>query len=335
MAEPAADLPWPAGHVAQAVHDDCPAELVNVPKAHAAHTRSDVAVAALLVYCPAGHGLRTAAHAAPLSSPENVEPTAHGLQTRFAVAEPAADMPNPASHLRHILHLPLPVLELNCPIVHVSHTRSVVGVGIRETYSPAAHGLRTARHATTVSDAEYDTPLMHAVHARSVVGAPSSASPNPAAHTLHGVHETIPGTELNVPSAHTLHTRSDEIDANASVYFPASHELDTAAHAAALSISEKVMPELHSLHCLSDVIEPAVCMPEPAGHVSQAVHDDCPAELVNVPEAHAAHTRLDDAVAALLMYCPAGHGLRTAAHAAPLSSPENVDPTAQAAHWRS
>jgi len=49
VAEPAADLPWPAGHVAQAVHDDCPAELVNVPEVHAAHTRSDDVVAAFFV----------------------------------------------------------------------------------------------------------------------------------------------------------------------------------------------------------------------------------------------------------------------------------------------
>ena len=49
MAEPAADLPWPAGHVAQAVHDDCPAELANVPEVHTAHTRSDDAAAAFFV----------------------------------------------------------------------------------------------------------------------------------------------------------------------------------------------------------------------------------------------------------------------------------------------
>jgi hypothetical protein len=128
--------------VAQAVHGDCPAELANVPEAHAAHTRSDVAVAALLVYRPAGHGLRTAAHAPPLSSPENVEPTAHGVQTRFAVAEPAADMQKPAPHVRHVAHASLPAAALKAPAAHAVHVRSLDSVAALFMYLPAAHAPR-------------------------------------------------------------------------------------------------------------------------------------------------------------------------------------------------
>jgi len=109
----------------------------------------------------------------------------------------------------------------------------------------------------------------------------------------------------------------------------------TVAHSSPLIASENVASCVQAAHWRSAVAEPAADLPWPAGHVAQAVHDDCPAELVNVPEAHAAHTRSDVTVAALLVYCPAGHGLRTAAHAPPLSSPEYVEPTAQAAHWRS
>jgi hypothetical protein len=123
--------------VAQAVHDDCPAELVNVPEAHAAHTRSDVAVAALLVYCPAGHGLRTAAHAPPLSSPEYVEPAAQAAHWRFAVAEPAADMPKPAAQVDHVLQTVLPVPEAKRPLLQLLHSRSTCMPGALSSYSPA------------------------------------------------------------------------------------------------------------------------------------------------------------------------------------------------------
>ena len=70
MAEPATDMPVPAGHVRQAAHVARPAELEKVPAAQSAHVRSAFAVAAVLVCWPAGHGLRTASQALSSLAPE-------------------------------------------------------------------------------------------------------------------------------------------------------------------------------------------------------------------------------------------------------------------------
>ena len=215
--------------MAQAVHDDCPAELVNVPEAHAAHTRSDVAVAALLVYCPAGHGLRTAAHAPPLSSPENVEPTAHGVQTRFAVAEPAADMPKPAPHVRHFAHASLPEKALKAPAAHAVHVRSLDSVAALFMYSPAAHAPRICAHAAPPAEAENVAPSTHAPHWRSAVSEPAADSPWPAGHVRHAAHAWLPAVALNSPPSHVAHSRSDDAPGALVSYLPAAHTV-MAAH---------------------------------------------------------------------------------------------------------
>ena len=78
VAEPAADWPWPTGHVAHT--EQLSAERVvlvlalNEPGSHAAHVRSLLPVAATVVRKPGAHGALTAAHAAPSLAAENVEP---------------------------------------------------------------------------------------------------------------------------------------------------------------------------------------------------------------------------------------------------------------------
>ena len=56
---------------------------------------------------------------------------------------------------------------------------------------------------------------------------------------------------------------------------------------------------------------------------------------LNKPGSQAAHERSLLAVAATVVRKPGAHGALTAAHAAPSLAPENVEPTTQAAHWRS
>jgi hypothetical protein len=91
MADPACDMPKPAGHVVQALHDIAPAFALKVPASQLAHLRSLVAVAMAVVYVPAAHGALTVLHTAPLVASENVSPTVHGAHWRSAVAEPALD----------------------------------------------------------------------------------------------------------------------------------------------------------------------------------------------------------------------------------------------------
>ena len=296
MAEPAADLPWPAGHVAQAVHDDCPAELVNVPEAHAAHTRSDDGVAALLVYCPAGHGLRTTPHAAPLSSPEYVEPTAHGVQTRFAVAEPAADMPKPAPHVRHFAHASLPEKALKAPAAHAVHVRSLDSVAALFMYSPAAHAPRICAHAAPPAEAENVAPSTHAPHWRSAVSEPAADSPWPAGHVRHAAHAWLPAVALNSPPSHVAHSRSDDAPGALVSYLPAAHTVMAA-------------------HVRSAVPDGGTDVYWPCGQLALCV----------------LHVRSRISVGVLVSYSPAPHVV-TVAHSSPLIASENVASCVQAAH---
>ena len=60
VSEPAADLPWPAGHVRHAAHAWLPAVALNSPPSHVAHSRSDDAPGALVSYLPAAHTVMAA-----------------------------------------------------------------------------------------------------------------------------------------------------------------------------------------------------------------------------------------------------------------------------------
>jgi hypothetical protein len=117
-------MPWPGGQVLQSAHAPLPADALNWPLAHVAHTRSDVAVAATLRYWPASHAALTDTQVLPSLAVENVEPARQSSQTRSAVAEPAVRWPWPAAHVRQGLHAPLPVVALKVPLAHAVHTRS-------------------------------------------------------------------------------------------------------------------------------------------------------------------------------------------------------------------
>ena len=67
VADPAADMPLPTGHVAHVAHASLPVVALNVPGGQEAQTRSELVVEALLMNVPAEHGALTAVHAAPSS----------------------------------------------------------------------------------------------------------------------------------------------------------------------------------------------------------------------------------------------------------------------------
>ena len=299
VAEPAADIPKPTAHVRHVAHAPLPADALNWPSAQLVHVRSLESVAALFMYSPAAHSPRMAAHAAPLSSAENVAPSSHAAHWRSAVSEPATDMPSPAAHVFHATQAWLPAVALNVPLAHVAHSRSDEAPGALVSYLPAAHTVMSAQVRSAVPE-----------------GAAEVYWPEGQAALC------------------VLHTRSELSVGIAVSNSPPVHCV-TAAHASPLLDAENVTPSSHDAHCRSAVAEPATDMPEPAAHVRHAAHAARPAELVKVPAAQSAHVRSADAVAAVLVCWPAAHGLRTAAHAAPLSSFEYVEPKAQAAHWRS
>ena len=91
--EPAADWPWPAGHVAHAVHDMRPALAVNVPCAHVAQARSLLTVATAVVYVPEAHAALTATHASPLVPTEYVAPATQAAHWRSEAAVPSTERP--------------------------------------------------------------------------------------------------------------------------------------------------------------------------------------------------------------------------------------------------
>jgi hypothetical protein len=78
-------------HVRQAAHELRPAVAVNVLEAHAAHSRSDVNVAAAVSYEPTTHGAVSDVHVSPVVVAENELPSTHAAHRRSAVEEPAAD----------------------------------------------------------------------------------------------------------------------------------------------------------------------------------------------------------------------------------------------------
>ena len=57
---------------------------------------------------PAPHGALTAEHVPCPLVLENVEPVTQGAHRKSAVADPLADMPSPATQLRHSVHALLP-----------------------------------------------------------------------------------------------------------------------------------------------------------------------------------------------------------------------------------
>jgi hypothetical protein len=109
----------------------------------------------------------------------------------------------------------------------------------------------------------------------------------------------------------------------------------TYAHASPLLVLEYVAPREHGAHVWSAMAVPADAMPEPAAHVVQAAHAPLPAASLNWPLGQSAHTRSDDAVAAVTSWSPAAHAAPTGAQAAPPFTSENVEPAVHGAQVRS
>ena len=194
---------------------------------------------------PAAQGALTARHSSPLVVLENVTPVTHGVHWRSAVAEPAVDMPSPATHLRHAEQALLPTSDLNCPDPHISHVRSLCSVAWLPTRFPAGQGALTAVHGASSLLGENDTPRLHAVHWRSATALPCFDKPCPAGHELQATHAWLPAVDLNVPAAHAAHVRSDVAVAAASMYCPASHWPLMFAHARSC-----VVPAALVCHCV-------------------------------------------------------------------------------------
>ena len=232
VAEPAAK-PKPAEHVAHAAQLSVAvvpalALALNVPVAHAWHSRSLLAVAPAEVNEPAAHVALTAAHASPLLTDENVEPTTHGAHWRSAAAEPSADLPSPTAHLAHTAQLSVAMvlaltLALKVPKAHAVHTTSLLALAAVVVNVPAAHGALTATHASPLSSVEYVEPATHAAHWRSAVAEPATDMPCPAGHVVHAAHASLPAVALNVPSGHALHTRLDVLVNAVVSYSPTAH----------------------------------------------------------------------------------------------------------------
>ena len=116
------------------------------------HVRSLESVAALFMYSPAAHSPRMAAHAAPLSSAENVAPSSHAAHWRSAVSEPATDMPSPAAHVFHAAQAWLPAVAFHVPLAQVAHSRSDEAPGALVSYLPAAHTVMSAHVRSAVPE---------------------------------------------------------------------------------------------------------------------------------------------------------------------------------------
>jgi hypothetical protein len=232
VAEPSTDLPWPAGHVAQAVQVSVirvPALMLDlkVPDAQASHSRSLLTVAPLVVKVPGPHGALTTVHASPLFAGENVEPATHPAHWRSAMAEPAADMPWPTAHVAHAAHSSTAsvvlVLALKVPSAQLAHCRSLLAVAAAVVWKPAVHGALTAAHAAPSLVAENVAPAWQAAHWRSAVAEPTEDMPCPTVQVAHVAHDSLPAAALNEPAGHAEHTRLDVSVGAMISYSPAAH----------------------------------------------------------------------------------------------------------------
>ena len=289
-------MPLPMAHGFQTVHLRMPLFAVNWPAAQAVQTRSVIDVASADIYVPVMHGGRTTTHSSPLSVAEYVAPAVQAVHWRFAVAEPAADMPKPAPHVRHFAHASLPEKALKAPAAHAVHVRSLDSVAALFMYSPAAHSPRICAHAAPPAEAENVAPSTHAPHWRSAVSEPAADSPWPAGHVRHAAHAWLPAVALNSPPSHVAHSRSDDAPGALVSYLPAAHTVMAA-------------------HVRSAVPDGGTDVYWPCGQLALCV----------------LHVRSRISVGVLVSYSPAPHVV-TVAHSSPLIASENVASCVQAAH---
>jgi hypothetical protein len=180
------DWPKPAVHVAHGAHVLRPGDSVNVPIAQSLHTRSLVAVAAMVMYVPAAHATLTAVHATILLVAENVAPATHAEHWRSTVLLPSVARPWPAGHVLQVVHATsFPTELLKWPSGHVAHVLSEMAVAALSRYLPAAHSSLTGVHSLPSSVAENEMPTAHAAHWRFAIAEPTKTIPCPAAHTAH------------------------------------------------------------------------------------------------------------------------------------------------------
>jgi len=175
-AEPAAVMPRPAAHADQSVQEAWSAVAVNLPSAHAVHTRSLLAVAPASVNVPAVQLVWAVVQALPLSAAENVEPARQASQTRSAVAEPAVSWPWPAAHVAHGAQELSPATAVKVPLAQSAHVRSFVEVGAVSSYVPGAQLVLRSWQVSSLSALE-NVPVVHAVQIRSVVAEPTVECP--------------------------------------------------------------------------------------------------------------------------------------------------------------
>jgi hypothetical protein len=208
VAEPALDMPEPAGQVDHSVHAIMPLLAVKVPEPQSAHVRSLLVVARAVVNLPAAHGALTQVHAVS-PPPEKVDPSTHTAHCRFSVADPACTTPEPAGQVDQVVQDPWPAEDANDPSWHGVHVRSLLAVAAAVVNEPGAHGWLTATQGSTPPDTEYATPTLQASQALSSVVDPVT-HPNPGEQTAQLVQAPLPWVALKVPAAHGVHMRSEE-----------------------------------------------------------------------------------------------------------------------------
>ena len=238
VADPACDMPKPAGHIVQALHDIAPAFALKVPASQLAHLRSLLAVAMAVVYVPGAHGALTALHTAPLMAAENVSPTVHGAHWRSESEDPAVVMPNPIGHVDQTPHDMRSALAVNVPGLQSSHVLSLDAVAAFFKKVPGLQGALILSHAVSLCEAENVDPTSHGAQRRSAMSEPALDMPSPGGHVDQAVHKARPALGVKVPGAHGAQVRSLVAVATAVVYVPAGHRWRTATHGATPPVTE-------------------------------------------------------------------------------------------------
>jgi len=241
-----------------------------------------------------------------------------------------------ARHTRSLFHPG--AAKVYWPLGHAPEcrlqSRFELAVGAACSYSLDWHTV-AGWQLVPLSVEEKVDPETHGEHWRSATAVPTCVMPELMGQVRHGVQVASPGLAENWPLVQAAHTRSLLAVGKAAVYVPAEQVLRTVPHTVASSVFEKVQPTRHASHTRLDHPDPAVDAPRPMEQVRHGVHVLLPARSVNVPAAHVAHTKSLEAVAAVLVYWPVGHGSRTLRQAMLQVWPspsENVEPTTQGAH---
>ena len=139
VAEPCADLPWPAGQVDHAAHSVAlPAASVKVSAGQPVQIESVVLSAETVRNWPAGHVTVLAAHSVALPAAAVKCVAAQAVQVASALAEPAVKY-SPAGH---VVFLAAQVVKSLSPTLksvaaHGVHVASVAAVAEAAKYSPA------------------------------------------------------------------------------------------------------------------------------------------------------------------------------------------------------